>query len=202
MTNLPAPAWRLAAGTAGLVVTSALVHREHVDDAEEKVFTMVNKLSDHLYKPLWVVMQAGALGAAPAAGATAWLAGDRRLAIRLVAGGSATWALSKVVKRFARRPRPAFLIPTTRVRGSDASGLGYVSGHAGVAVALGIASLPHLGRSGRVLVAVLIPAVGVARIYVGAHLPLDILGGAALGLAIEGALALCQPTLWRSPAAD
>ena len=128
---------RLAAGIAGLVVTTALVHKDHVDPLEQKVFTMVNDLPDRIYTPVWLVMQLGALGAAPATGAAAWVAGNRQLAFRLVAAGSATWALSKVVKRLAGRPRPASLLPATHVRGSEAAGLGYLSGHAGVAVALG-----------------------------------------------------------------
>ncbi|MDQ4069415.1 MAG: hypothetical protein M3203_08095 [Actinomycetota bacterium] len=39
-----------------------------------------------------------------------------------------------------------------------------------------------------VLTAVLV--VGLGRIYVGAHLPLDVVGGAALGLVVESALGL------------
>ena len=137
-------------------------------------------------------MQLGTLGAAPASAGAAWLAGDRELAGRLLAGGTATWALSKLVKRMVRRPRPASLLPGTRRRGPDAAGLGYLSGHAGVAVALGAAALPRLGPAARVLTLAAIPAVGLSRVYVGAHLPLDIAGGAALGLAIDGALALAQ----------
>jgi len=197
VTKLSTPMARLAAGIAGLVVTTALVHKDHVDPVEEKVFTMVNDLPDRIYTPVWLVMQLGALGAAPATGAAAWVAGNRQLAFRLVAAGSATWALSKVVKRLAGRPRPASLLPATHVRGSEAAGLGYLSGHAGVAVALGVAAAPHVGRSGRVLIAGLIPAVALARVYVGAHLPLDIVGGAALGLGVEAASALYQQTLYR-----
>jgi membrane-associated phospholipid phosphatase len=88
------------------------------------------------------------------------------------------------------RPRPAGLLPGTRTRGRDAAGLGYLSGHAGVAVALCAAALPRLGPAGRVLVLACVPAVGLTRIYVGAHLPLDVVGGAALGLAVEAAVAL------------
>jgi membrane-associated phospholipid phosphatase len=70
----------------------------------------------------------------------------------------------------------------------------------GVASALGIAALPHMGRSGRRLIGALIPAVGLARIYVGAHLPFDIAGGLALGFAAEAATALYQDlTEWRKP---
>jgi undecaprenyl-diphosphatase len=29
------------------------------------------------------------------------------------------------------------------------------------------------------------PTIGLCRIYVGAHLPLDVAGGAAMGLAVE-----------------
>ena len=90
-------------------------------------------------------MQLGALGAAPAAAGVAWLAGDRPLAVRLLAGGTSAWALSKVVKRMVRRPRPAMLLPGTRRRGREAAGLGYLSGHAGVAVALGAAAFPRFG---------------------------------------------------------
>jgi membrane-associated phospholipid phosphatase len=34
--------------------------------------------------------------------------------------------------------------------------------------------------------------VGLTRIYVGAHLPLDVAGGAALGLVIDAALTLAS----------
>jgi undecaprenyl-diphosphatase len=137
-------------------------------------------------------MQLGTLGAAPVAAGAAWLAGDRQLAARLLAGGAGTWALSKLVKQMVRRPRPALLLPGTRLRGPDATGLGYLSGHAGVATSLGAAALPHLGPAGGALTLGAIPAVGLARVYVGAHLPLDIAGGAALGLAIDAAVTLVK----------
>jgi undecaprenyl-diphosphatase len=130
-------------------------------------------------------MQLGTVGAAPVAAGVAVLAGERRLAVRLLAGGVGAWAGSKLLKGMAQRPRPIQLIPETNIRGQEASGLGYPSGHAGVATALGVAVFPYLGRRGRVAVAVAIPTVGFTRMYVGAHLPLDIVSGAALGLALD-----------------
>ena len=186
------PRVRLGAGTAVVLATAIAARRQRVSRGEATAFRVVNDLPDALYPPAWLIMQLGTLGAAPAAAAVAWLTGDRRLAGRLLAGGAGTWAASKVVKRMVRRPRPAALPPGPRRRGPDAAGLGYPSGHAGVAVALGAAALPHLGPAGRALTLAAVPAVGLTRVYVGAHLPLDTAGGAALGLAMDAALALVQ----------
>jgi glycosyltransferase 2 family protein len=186
------PRVRLAVGTAVLLATAAAARRHRVSRDEATAFRVVNGLPDALYPPAWIVMQLGTLGAAPAAAVVAWLAGDRKLAGRLLAGGTGTWAASKLVKRMIRRPRPATLLPGTHRRGPDATGLGYPSGHAGVAVALGAAALPHLGPAGRALTLAAIPAVGLTRVYVGAHLPLDTAGGAALGLAIDATIALAR----------
>lgn len=182
----------LGLGMAAVLVTALSARRDQVGHREARAFQAINGLPDSLYGPVWAIMQLGALGAVPAAAITALLARDRELAGRLLAGGTASWALSKVVKRMVRRPRPAALISGARTRGREASGLGYLSGHAGVAVAMGATALPRLSPSGRAVVAAVVPVVGLSRIYVGAHLPLDVAGGAGLGLAVEAAVTLAS----------
>jgi membrane-associated phospholipid phosphatase len=190
MDLLADPRVQLGAGTAALLATATAARRNHVGPCEAAAFRVVNGLPDSVYRPAWVVMQLGTLGAALAAAGTARLAGDRELAGRLLTSGVGAWTLSKAVKRIVRRPRPASLVPGTHRRGREAAGLGYLSGHAAVAVALGAASLPRLGRTGRALTLSAVPVVGLARVYVGAHLPLDVAGGAALGLVIDAAITL------------
>ena len=192
MRWLADPRVRLGLGTAAVGVTALSARRNRVGHCEAQAFRAVNGLPGSLYGPVWVIMQLGTLGAAPTAAGAALLARDRALAGRLLAGGTGTWALSKLVKQMVRRPRPAALVSGTRTRGRDASGLGYLSGHAGVAVALGTAAFPHLSPSGRAVVAAAVPIVGLSRIYVGAHLPLDVAGGAGLGLAVGAAVALVR----------
>ena len=177
-----------------MLITAHAARAGKVGRVEARAFRAVNGLPDALYPPVWLIMQFGALGAVPAAGGAAWLAGERRLAVRLLADGTATWALAKLVKQDVQRPRPAMLLADAHSRGRPPAGLGYLSGHAGVATALGAATLPHLGPAGRATTLGIMSAVALSRVYIGAHLPLDIAGGIALGTAVDAAVAVPR---WR-----
>lgn len=185
---------RLLLGLAGVAATASVVQRDRIGPRELRVFRAANDLPDDLYQVLWVVMQGGAVGAAPAAAVAAGLAGRPALARRLLLSGGGSWLLAKVVKRFVQRPRPVVLFPETHCRGAEASGLGYLSGHAAVSVALASAVLPQVPPRARAALLVAVPVIGFARMHVGAHLPLDVAGGAALGLAVDAAVSLVPST--------
>jgi membrane-associated phospholipid phosphatase len=51
-----------------------------------------------------------------------------------------------------------------------------------------VSSLPIWAGVGRIVVYSVAALNAVARIYLGAHNPLDVVGGAGLGIAIAGAL--------------
>ena len=106
MRLLADPRVRLGLGTAAVLVTALSASRNRVGHCEARAFRAVNGLPDSLYLPAWVIMQLGTLGAAPAAAGAALLAHDRALAGRLFAGGTGSWALSKLVKQMVR-PAPA-----------------------------------------------------------------------------------------------
>jgi undecaprenyl-diphosphatase len=185
---------RFALGVSGVVLSGLAVHDHVIGPVEAAVFRAVNRLPDPLYGPGWVVMQAGNVNAAPLAGLVALGTGRPRLATRLTLTGLITWTMAKLIKRFYRRPRPAYLMANVRCRGKEPSGMGYVSGHAGIATGIAVALLPELRAPARTAIAALAPVVGLCRIYVGAHLPLDVVGGAALGLAVDAAVSSLVPS--------
>lgn len=152
---------------------------------ETRVFDAVNGLDPRAHKPAWVAMQLGSLGGALATGGLVALGGHPRLGRRLGVVGAVAWLGSKAVKPFVGRGRPAEELARARVLGREQSGLGYPSGHAAVAVAMASVVAPHLPPKMRPMVWLGALGVGATRMYVGAHLPLDVVGGVALGLGTE-----------------
>lgn len=178
-------------GIGLFTVCALLIERHHVSGTEEALFRAVN---DHTVVPfavVWPIMQLGNFLVIPVAAAVA--AAFRRwwLALQLLVGGVTAYLLAAdVVRRVVVRGRPASLLPDVQIRGTAPLGLGFVSGHVAVATALAVLALPYLGGRGRVLVVLAACLVALARMYVGAHLPLDVIGGAGLGLAVAGAVQL------------
>lgn len=180
----------LAAGAVLLVLAALPVDRARVGAAETAVFRVVN---DETVLPFWVVwplMQLGNLLVVPAAAVLAAILRRWRLAAAVLLAGVGTYLSAKVVKDLVVRGRPDGLLADVVVRGAEAHGRGFVSGHAAVAVTLVAVAWPWLGTRGQLVCAALALTVCLARVHVGAHLPLDVVGGAGLGLAVAGCVRL------------
>jgi membrane-associated phospholipid phosphatase len=178
----PGDALRLLLGTAILLFCTVTVRERHVGVLETDLFRLANDLPDALYPAFWVVMQAGNVLAVGIAAVV--VAATRRfwLAANLAITGIGVWMVAKWIKAEVGRGRPDDLLPNVNVRDPD-SGLGFVSGHAAVAVAIATLIAPYLGRRARWVAFAVAGLVCVSRVYVGVHLPLDVVGGAALGWA-------------------
>jgi undecaprenyl-diphosphatase len=93
------------------------------------------------------------------------------------------WVSCKVIKQIVRRGRPADLLGGVLIHGTAQSGLGFPSGHTAITFALASLATSHMPPAGAAAAWIVAGATGVARIAVGAHLPLDVAGGVAFGLA-------------------
>jgi membrane-associated phospholipid phosphatase len=181
----------LVAGGAALLLVAALpVDPDHVPDAEAAVFRVINGTTVLPFVLVWPVMQLGNVLVVPASVLAAAAFRRWRLAAELLVAGTVTYLGAKVVKGIWPRGRPDGLLADVVIRGAEAHGRGFVSGHAATLTALAAVAWPWLGRRGRIAVTVLVIVVCLARVYVGAHLPLDVVGGAALGLAVAGVVRL------------
>jgi len=109
----------------------------------------------------------------------------------LVAAAAAglAWVLSSLAKAAADRPRPYQVISDAVLRQQPAHGTSFPSSHTTIAVATVIALVPFLPKPLARAAIVFAALVGWSRIYLGVHYPLDVIGGAGLGLMV-GALAL------------
>ena len=93
--------------------------------------------------------------------------------------------MALAIKERWLRERPASVVDDVIRRGDvSAAGKAFVSGHAIIAFGLATVMAPYLPPLGRRVVWGLAIAVCIARVYVGAHLPLDVMGGAAAGWAV------------------
>lgn len=173
-----------------LLLSSIPVEEHHLSDPERSTFRAVNDAPSLPFAPVWVVMQLGnvAVIAVAALAALAWR--RPRLALGLLSGGVLAYVGAKVVKQFVTRGRPPRLLSDVVIRGDPSLGLGFVSGHAAVVTVLAFVAAPWLSRRGRWIVAGVVVVVCLSRVYVGAHLPLDVVGGAALGVAVGAAIRL------------
>jgi membrane-associated phospholipid phosphatase len=180
----------MVAGSA-MLVTSALLARRGVYGWEVPIFQAINGLPDSLRPFLWVLNQYGTALTIPLATAVALLFRRWRPAVSLAATGVAVYVLAKVVKEYVARGRPAVLLGGVVEREIFSPGsLGYPSGHAAVAWAITLIVLPYVRQPWRTVAIVLAMAVPLSRMYVGAHLPLDLIGGAALGVTVASAVNL------------
>jgi membrane-associated phospholipid phosphatase len=188
----------LVVGGVVLGVTGGLARRG-VSGNEARILGRVNSLPEGAFPFGWLPMQYGSLGAVPTLAVAALARRRPRTALAVGACGTAAWVLAKTVKPMVGRGRPGTLLPDVRRRGSEnEKGLGFPSGHAAVSAALTLAAWPYSGWRWRLASVALAGFVPVARLYVGAHLPLDVLGGSALGVFVASGMRLALDARKRS----
>lgn len=181
---------RVCVLASATVAAMAAIARQGVPRWEDETFRRINGLPDWLHGPVWPVMQLGSLASVGiVAGLTRRLDRRPRRAGTVALAGGAAWLVCKPLKRLVGRPRPDSA--TTRVRGAAQTGLGYPSGHAAVAAAMGAVLAKGASRRRRGGIALLAGTVGASRVYIGAHYPLDVVGGWAAGLAMATLVRSC-----------
>ena len=114
-----------------------------------------------------------------------WFAVDRKLAQQVFFVTATSLSINGIIKNFAQVPRP-FTKGISCVRVDTATGYAFPSGHTqGFATWSSFFAAKFKKTWVSILVGVLITAVAVSRLYLGAHYPSDVIVGVALGVGIS-----------------
>jgi membrane-associated phospholipid phosphatase len=149
---------------------------------------------------MWLATQLGNMLAAFITALVFFLLNYRDLAVEIILGTLTLWLLVETIKALSDRDRPFLTLDKTRVIGWREKGDSFPSGHT-TQIFFMMTLLIHHFQFGIVITAALYAVaalVGFTRIYVGAHYPRDVIGGAVLG-SVWGILAALVDPFWFGP---
>ena len=155
-----------------------------------------------LDRVMWLATQVGNMVTAFLLAGLFFVLNTRRLAVEIILGTLTLWLLVETIKVLTNRARPFLDLDQTRVIGWRERGRSFPSGHTAqtffLMAVLSTTPLSHrfqLGMGGTVALYAVAVLVGFTRMYVGAHYPRDVIGGAVLG-SVWGILATLVDPYW------
>lgn len=163
---------------------------------ELKIFRLVNNFPDGL-RPFFVF--ATSLGTElvliPVL-LILWLLRRYRTALLVVIAGGAAYLSVKIIKEIVRRERPFVVLGDVQQRIVE-TGMAFPSGHTAFATAVSVLLALEFGGKWRWIAGLWISLVGLSRLYLGVHTPLDLVGAIALGVMVAIGVHLVMPLVRR-----
>jgi len=121
----------------------------------------------------------------------------------LLVSGVGAWGAAKFVQRLVDEEPPALRIPQVLLHGgAKTAALAFPASHVAVVAALTVAAAPYLRQAARRVCWLIVALIAIARVYVGLHLPIDVVGGLALGVTLAAAVNVAFGVPARGPPHD
>ncbi len=170
-----------------LAASTALAANRQISVMEGEVLDLAYSLPGPFTELMYVVTQAGSIGAVLAVVAATFVLKRRRLAALLLANAFFAYVITALLKEIIARPRPAELLPGIVVRMELSLGFGFPSSHTAMATALALTLMPYTAKKYQWLLWIWIAGVAFSRLYLGVHAPLDVIGGFCVGVIVANA---------------
>lgn len=148
---------------------------------EISLFQSVYGLPDFLHPIFFVVTQFGSIYVLALLLVLYLVKRHYHIVLRLLLTGTLAYLISGVAKDLWGRARPTELLFNVVNLDYTVRGPGFPSGHMALATALAFTLGHYLPKKYHWVPIVWIIGVGLSRMYLGVHAPLDILGGFAIG---------------------
>lgn len=148
---------------------------------EIDLFQFIYGLPDFLHPFFFVITQLGSIMMLGLLLVLYLLRKHYHIVLRLLMTGTLAYLVSGFAKDIWGRVRPTELLVDIVNLDYIVRGPGFPSGHTALATALALTIGHYLPRKYHWVVPVWIIGVGLSRMYLGIHFPLDILGGFAIG---------------------
>lgn len=166
----------------GLFVTAVFLSRgSGIPTWEADLFLLVYGLPRLLFWPFMVVTHLGSFYVLLALAGLYLLWRHYHILLRLLLTGFLAYIAAGFAKDIWGRGRPFELIPDVTHLEYVVRGPGFPSGHMALATAIALTVGHYLPKKYHWVAIVWIIGVGLSRMYLGVHTPLDIVGGFAIG---------------------
>lgn len=188
-TNKTAKRWWviLIVCTFVLLWTAYAVSSRTLTGGELALFGALNNMPDDIRLIFFALTQLGSAWMLYAITLLALWNKRYRLALRLFVLGAVASIACEILKQLIGRPRPEELLAVMNLRDSVVVGKGFPSGHTALATVMALVLWAYIPARWRWLLVPAVLLVGLSRVYLGVHAPLDIIGGMAVGIMVFAA---------------
>ena len=183
----------LAVSALILAISTLIASTQNLSILERNLFASIFEAPNQLYGLALFITLLGSGWMVAVLLVLLFIMKKNNLAIHVLVLSSVTFIITQYLKDIIARPRPLELVSDLVARQYSAAGFGFPSGHSALSMVCALAILPHVTKPWKVSIIVVVILVGLSRIYLGVHAPLDVIGGWSLAILVWSLFMLIFP---------